>query len=171
MASRALPADFARLLGDMRRQEPWGRKLFRHRVFQVWEGAVGKSLARVARPAAVRGARLFVEVSDSAWLQELKLREKDLLAGLNAALGTEEFKALTFRLGEWEPDALAARAEAPGPTPASISAEDEPAIEAALKGLGDPELRERAEHLLHRARSRGNPPGGPLQAVHGGKGE
>ncbi|OGL61072.1 MAG: hypothetical protein A3J27_08235 [Candidatus Tectomicrobia bacterium RIFCSPLOWO2_12_FULL_69_37] len=162
-------ADFARLLGDLRRREPWGRKLSRHRVFRVWEAAVGGALARVARPAAVRHKRLFVEVNDSAWLQELKLREAELLGRLNEALGAEEFTALTLRLGEWAPEAGWTGGDSPAPSPARIAAEDEPAIEAALAGLGDPELRESAERLLHRARRRSGALTEPSRAVDRGK--
>ena len=173
MGTRGWPemADFARLLGDLRRQEPWARKLSRHRVFRVWEAAVGEGLARVARPAAVRGGRLFVEVSDSAWVQELKLRESELLKRLNEALGREEFTGLTFRLGEWAPEAGRPGGDPPAPSPARIFAEDEPAIEAALEGLGDPELRERAERLLHRARRRSDASARPSQATDRGKAE
>lgn len=173
MGSRGWPemADFARLLGDLRKKEPWGRRLFRHRVFRVWEAAVGGALARVARPAAVRGGRLVVEVRDSAWLQELKLRDKELLNRLKEALGTEEFTGLTFRLGEWAPDAGGPSGGPPAPSPARISAEDEPAIEAALEGLGDPELREGAERLLYRARRRSDALTRPSRTVDGGKEE
>lgn len=166
-------ADFARLLGELRRNETWGRKLSRHRVFRVWEKAVGKAVARVARPAAVQGRRLIVEVCDSAWLQELKIRERELLERLGEALDGEEFSGLTFRLGEWLPDAGGAFEgdRSPLPSSARIAAEDEPAIEAALEGLGDPDLRESAKRLLHRARQRAAAPARPSQAVDRGKDE
>ncbi|MEK6712111.1 MAG: DUF721 domain-containing protein [Nitrospinota bacterium] len=163
--------DFARLLGELRRNEPWGRKLSRHRVFQVWAAAVGGALARVARPVAVRGRRLSVEVSGSAWLQELKLRERELLERINAALGEEAFTGLLFRLGEWRPEAGEPQEERPGPVPSRIATEDEPAIKAALEGLGDPDLRETAERLLRRARRRGGAPERPMKAADRGKEE
>ncbi|MEE9275378.1 MAG: DUF721 domain-containing protein [bacterium] len=146
---------FSSLPGEVRRTEPWGRRLARHRVFRVWEEAVGEALARVARPVSARGGRLVVEVADSAWLQELEMRREFLLARLNEALGGGEFEELQLRVGSFTPGERAGGSRSnrpPGPVPVRIAAEDEKRVEAALRSLSDSELRGRAERLLARVR-------------------
>ncbi len=162
MTPRKPPAmrDLARVLSELRRTEPWGRRLSRHGVFRIWEEAVGGSVARVARPVAVRGSCLVVEVCDSAWLQELRLRSKDLLDKLNEALEGSDLGEIRFRLGaagaqaEGEEGPSPSAGGGPFPQPFGIAEDDEKAIASALHGLADPELRGYAERLLVRARRR-----------------
>jgi predicted nucleic acid-binding Zn ribbon protein len=69
------------------------------RVVQCWEAAVGAEVAAHCRPAALRGTTLEARVDSSAWAQQLKLREPELLAALRDALGDAAPAALRFRVG------------------------------------------------------------------------
>jgi predicted nucleic acid-binding Zn ribbon protein len=72
------------------------------RVVQIaehWEAAVGREIASHSKPCALRGEILEVAVESSAWSQELKLREPQILAGLRSALGSEAPCALMLRIG------------------------------------------------------------------------
>jgi len=157
------------VVGELRRTEPWARRLSRHAVFRVWERVVGEAVARAARPVSVSGGRVVVEVGDSAWMQELELRAEELLARLNAELEGPPLRGIRFLLGPSGalPEGESGRApgDVPPPerNPLPISAEDEGSIDAALRDLPDPELRGGAERLLERARARAgsspSPPG------------
>ncbi len=147
---------FSRILKEIRRTEAWGRRLSRHRAFLVWEEAVGAAVARVARPVAVRGGCLRVEVSDSVWLQECELAKEQLLAKVNERLDRSDLNEIRFTIGNAAEAAPEGGAdEAPRPKPAGISPRDEKEVTASLRELADLELRKKAENLLARARQSG----------------
>ncbi len=70
----------------------------RHEVFRDWDECVGEEIARVARPHRVDGDTLIVKVAHSAWINELSLRQKELLARLNEGRSRSVVKRLLFRL-------------------------------------------------------------------------
>jgi len=69
------------------------------RVAECWEAAVGAEVARVARPTALHGEVLEVEVPSSVWCQQLVLRRPELLAGLRRVLGDDAPRDLRLRVG------------------------------------------------------------------------
>lgn len=70
----------------------------RHEVFRDWEARVGPEIARVARPHRVDGDTLIVKVGHSAWINELSLRQREILQRLNAGRSKSTVKRLLFRL-------------------------------------------------------------------------
>ncbi len=58
-------------------------------VLEEWPELVGESVAKVTRARSLDRSTLVVEVRSSAWLMELDMMKKDLLARVNA--GREEF--------------------------------------------------------------------------------
>jgi predicted nucleic acid-binding Zn ribbon protein len=69
-----------------------------HRIWKVWDDAVGPIIARNAQPLWIRKGRLRVKVSDPIWLQELGLVEKTLREKLNERLGRQAVEKIDFRL-------------------------------------------------------------------------
>lgn len=63
-------------------------------VQRVWEAAVGKALAREARPVAAAGGAVTVACSSSLWAHELDLMAPVVLEGLNTALGGQRVTRL-----------------------------------------------------------------------------
>lgn len=70
----------------------------RHDVFREWVERVGPEIARVARPHRVDGDTLIVLVCDSVWMNELSLRQKELLARLNEDREHTIVQRVLFRL-------------------------------------------------------------------------
>lgn len=66
---------------------------------RAWADLVGADISRRSRPGDLRGGTLTVTVDNSPWLQELTLREGELLARLQARYGTDAIKALRLTLG------------------------------------------------------------------------
>jgi predicted nucleic acid-binding Zn ribbon protein len=58
-------------------------------VQRAWPSAVGEVVAEQAQPTAVRDGVVTVTCSSATWAQELDLLAPELVAKLNAALGTE----------------------------------------------------------------------------------
>jgi predicted nucleic acid-binding Zn ribbon protein len=69
------------------------------RVQEVWEAAVGPAIAAAARPTAEHEGLVTVTCDASVWAQELELMSDTLVALLNAALGSDDVRALRCRTG------------------------------------------------------------------------
>ena len=67
-------------------------------VRRDWSSVVAPQIARRAQPGDLRGGTLTVIVDNSPWLQELTLREGELLSRLQARHGPGSIKALHFML-------------------------------------------------------------------------
>ena len=70
----------------------------RHAVFREWEERLGPEIARAAHPHRVDGETLVVRVTSSAWLNELSLRQGEILRRLNAGRRRSSVQRLVFRL-------------------------------------------------------------------------
>jgi predicted nucleic acid-binding Zn ribbon protein len=69
------------------------------RVQQVWQQALGETIAEAGRPIAERDGVLTVVCADSVWAAELELMGPELALRLNAALGAEIVHRLRCRSG------------------------------------------------------------------------
>ncbi len=67
-------------------------------VVPEWPELVGPEVARVATPTGFERETLFVEVSSSAWMMELEMLERRILAKLNAGRRHGKFRKIVFRL-------------------------------------------------------------------------
>ena len=69
------------------------------KVWDLWSAAVGPEIAAHAVPAAFKGRRLLVHVSNSNWLHHLRFLERDLIAKINDALGAERIETIQLKIG------------------------------------------------------------------------
>lgn len=68
-------------------------------IWEVWASAVGPEIAANARPAAVKGGILLVNVSNSTWRHHLRFLEDEIINKLNAAVGEQRVQRLQFKIG------------------------------------------------------------------------
>ena len=68
-------------------------------LWQIWDHAVGATIAGNAQPAAFQKRLLIVHVSSSAWLQELFFQKSALIAQVNAAAGRDILEDIRFKIG------------------------------------------------------------------------
>jgi hypothetical protein len=99
------------VLAGLFAERHWEERLGLHQLFQFWDEVVGKDIARQARPAVIRGSVLWVEVTDSIWMQQLHLQKIMLLATLNSRLPGDGLADIRFRIGR----GLGAMAAKPAP--------------------------------------------------------
>ena len=71
-------------------------------VWQLWDAAVGETIAQNDRPAAFTGKLLIVQVNSSAWIHQLQFLKKDLISKLNAALGKPLVDEIKFKIGTFK---------------------------------------------------------------------
>ncbi|UCF19693.1 MAG: DUF721 domain-containing protein [Gemmatimonadota bacterium] len=98
-----------KLLKGVLRERGLAEGVDRASVFPEWEELVGARIAEVAAPVGFNRGTLFVEVRSSAWLMELELMERRILARLNADRATGKFERIVFRLASGEPRVGGAR--------------------------------------------------------------
>ncbi|HET7585436.1 MAG TPA: DUF721 domain-containing protein [Gemmatimonadaceae bacterium] len=69
------------------------------RIIPEWEELVGEQIASVTRPLSIaRDGTLFVAVRSHAWMSELSLMERQLLASLNVVSGRARVERIRWRL-------------------------------------------------------------------------
>jgi predicted nucleic acid-binding Zn ribbon protein len=76
------------------------KKLNDYKVFLRWEDIVGDKVAMYAKPYRIKGSTLWVVVSNSVWLQELKFLEKEIIKQIQIDLKEKKIKKIYFVLGE-----------------------------------------------------------------------
>ncbi len=69
-------------------------------VVPEWPELVGPAIAAVTTPLRVSEKTLFVGVRSSAWMNELKLMEKEILSRLNAGRQRRLIDKIRFVMGE-----------------------------------------------------------------------
>jgi len=144
-----------------------------HRLWEVWEQAVGPEVARRAYPAELRRGRLTVAVENASWMQQLSFLREQLRDTLNQALGQEVVKEIRMR--QAPPDRPPPPRGREPPPPWLSEPLDAPALQTIddeLAALPDPELRELLRRVRVRAeqarRHRGGPaaPAPPPSTAH-----
>lgn len=67
-----------------------------------WEQAVGPQLAKLSRPGNVSRGVLLVEVANSALMQEIHFRKKQILTAFHGQAATQKITGLRIRIGKFD---------------------------------------------------------------------
>ncbi len=90
--SSALSTTFAGLIRD----REWEQKFDQHRIFPEWKNLVDEETAAYSRPLKVVKDILWLEVENSAWVQQLQFKKIMLLETLNSYLAISYFSDIRF---------------------------------------------------------------------------
>ena len=90
------------LLPQIAGRRGWEEKLDLHSVFLRWGDLVESDVAEHCRPLKIVKSVLWVEVENSAWLQQLQFQKVLLLDVLNNSLRLSKFEGLRFCIAEKE---------------------------------------------------------------------
>jgi predicted nucleic acid-binding Zn ribbon protein len=69
------------------------------RVTDAWNTVAGSALAAHSRVRSVRGGEAVIEVDGPAWATQIRYLAKDLVEGLDEALGARAITALKVVVG------------------------------------------------------------------------
>jgi predicted nucleic acid-binding Zn ribbon protein len=130
------------------RDRGWGTKLKEYRIYGIWEKAVGKGIARHARPAGMRGKKLAVLVDSSAWMQQLSLLKPEIIGRVNQHLREDAVESISLKLGEFEPSAV--QRDEYRPAAGTLGPEEQIRIDKCVAEIADPQTRESLRHLMER---------------------
>ena len=69
-------------------------------VTEVWKQLAGERAAAASWPRRLNRRRLVVEVENSGWMHELRMKKLQLQEGLIEMIGAGRVKELSFRIGD-----------------------------------------------------------------------
>jgi predicted nucleic acid-binding Zn ribbon protein len=152
-----------------------------HRVWEVWEEAVGPDVAKRSSPLSLRRGSLLVGVVNAPWMQQLSFLRETIRDSVNRRLEQDLVREVRFRLAEIEPGSGIRKAPAPPPwLDHRLDARTLASIEDEVSTIGDPELRDAVRQARIRVeqfreftdgREGAPPPGSGRTRFSGGRGE
>jgi predicted nucleic acid-binding Zn ribbon protein len=93
------PIPIADVLKGFLRESGLGARVERAQVLVEWSSFVGPQIASVTEPRTVtEDGTLFVGVKTHAWMTELSMMERSLLAKINARAGRDPIRKIRWEL-------------------------------------------------------------------------
>lgn len=128
------------LLPQLSKHRGWEEQLDMHSLFVRWSELVDRDVSMHCKPLKIIKKVLWVEVENSAWLQQLQFQTVPLLDILNNALHISRLEGLRFCVAERE---QVEKVET-GPVLRYVPppAEDLAAFERQVESIPDKEVRE-----------------------------
>lgn len=108
-------------------------------VFAAWRHIAGEQIRERTAPVELDGRRMIVAVSDKTWQRNLESLARQLVFGLNAALGASLVDRIEFRI---QPSALALRRTNDANVEKASPAPPKELLKAAA-GIRDEQLRKK----------------------------
>lgn len=127
------------LLPQLSKHRGWEEQLDMHSLFVRWPKLVDRDTALHCKPLKIVKKVLWVEVENSAWLQQLQFQTVPLLEILNNALSISRLEGLRFCIAEKEKEKAGT-----GPLLRYVPppAEELAAFERQVESITDKETRE-----------------------------
>ena len=128
-------------------------KLYKYKpVWDVWEKAVGASVASKALPEGVqRNGVLVVGVASSVWMQELQFSKHLMIENINRECKKKLIKDITFRLASSptaEPESTSPVMKTKIPDEYRLRPHERVTLEKEASTLGDQELKKVISRIL-----------------------
>ncbi|MBW2631211.1 MAG: DUF721 domain-containing protein [Deltaproteobacteria bacterium] len=74
--------------------------LIDYRILDIWNRAVGPQISAHTNPFKFKNGTLFVNVSDPAWMQQLRFMNQEIMDKVNLDWEKEEIKNIYFSIGD-----------------------------------------------------------------------
>ncbi|MCK5070341.1 MAG: DUF721 domain-containing protein [Desulfocapsa sp.] len=100
--NKSRPQGLDKFLPQLANQQGWAEQLDLHSVFLQWNDLVESDIADHCQPQKIVKNVLWVEVENSAWLQQLQFQTLPLLDILNRSFKMSKLKGLRFCLATKE---------------------------------------------------------------------
>ena len=98
-SGRNAPRPIAEMLAEALRENGLDDDVLRAQVLELWPRVVGAQIATVTQARLIaEDGTMVVGVKTHAWMQELAMMERSLVAKLNAATGDASVKKIRWEL-------------------------------------------------------------------------
>lgn len=125
-------------------------KIEQHRIWAIWEEAVGEQVAQHAIPSKIRNDVLEIKVAHPVWMQQLQLLKPRLLKQINEHLGDTPISDLYLRRGQIVKEPIAI-VEPPEPLP-ELNNDEIKSVHDLTSHIKDDEVRTALDELLQKQR-------------------
>jgi hypothetical protein len=130
----------------------WGldERMHQYQALLIWDEVVGPQIAARTKPEKIRDGVLEVCVDQPTWMQQLQLLKPQILAKLNAQLGSDNaLREIFLKRGKVTARTTAAsRAPVPAWRRMTLSPGEETELRTLLEGVADGDLRRDLGSLL-----------------------
>ncbi len=130
----------ALLLPQLSRQRGWEEQLDLHSIFVNWEDLLDKEISGHCRPLKIVKKVLWIEVENSAWMQQFQYQTVFILDELNKSLKRTRLQGLRFCVAE-KKEGDEAEAE-PVLRYVQPAPEDVAAFESCTESIPDKDVRD-----------------------------
>lgn len=120
-----------------------------YRLWDLWPGIVGASLADHARPMRWQGRNLVIRVEHPAWMQELGFLKQQIREKIDGAFPEAKIRAIRFEVGEL-PSPPKGATKAAARKLRELDEDELEYIEQALGEIDDPDTKEAARRAMIR---------------------
>ena len=111
------------------------------KIWEGWDGVVGRRVAKHARPSQISKGVLIVKVTDSVWLHELEFMAETIREGINRALQGTAVKKIRFKVGVPQGTKELRKGKADQVPDRTLAPEKQKEMNAILSRVKDKELR------------------------------
>jgi len=125
-------------------------KIEQHRIWSVWQEAVGEHIAQHAIPSRIRNNVLEVKVAHPVWMQQLQLLKPRLLKQINQHLGDTPINDLYLRRGQIVKEPTI-NVEPPTPLP-ELNDDEIESVHRLTSTIKDDEVRTALDQLIQKQR-------------------
>ena len=143
------PQSVSTLLSRITNEQGWRQQLDTHSLFLHWDKLVDKTISVHARPLKIVGNVLWLEVANSAWMQQLQFQKIQLLEIVNKSLRLSRLEDIRFTLSDNKPETRSK------PTvhfiQPSLAAQD--SFQKQIAGIEDEKIREALMSLWYQSHS------------------
>jgi hypothetical protein len=94
------PQLLAGLLTGITHAQGWRQQLDSHSLFLHWDTIVDTTITTHARPLKIVGSVLWLEITNSAWMQQLQFQKIQLLETVNKTLRLSHLTDIRFTLAD-----------------------------------------------------------------------
>jgi predicted nucleic acid-binding Zn ribbon protein len=99
-AARPTVKTIASVVPQVVKQNNLDKKQSDLEILKVWNSLIDPNITKHAQPANLVRGTLFVNVDNSAWLDEIvRYRRREILSRLQTAFGPDLVQKISFRLG------------------------------------------------------------------------
>jgi predicted nucleic acid-binding Zn ribbon protein len=92
------PQSVSTLLSQLAGEQGWRKQLDRHNLFLHWDELVDKTTSSHARPLKIVKNVLWLEITNSAWMQQFQFQKIQLLDIINKSLRLSRLQDIRFIL-------------------------------------------------------------------------
>lgn len=139
-AKKTISNPVADILPQLTRDMGWEKQLDLHSLFLTWDSLVDEEWRAHCRPLKIERGILWLEVENSAWMQQFQYAKVEMLALLNRALKLSRLKDIKMSLVK--DGQVVGQEEAPRVAFRQLTPEQLAAIEAQAGCIADEPCRE-----------------------------